>query len=152
MSQSGTGKSKELKITTKQVISPTIIKDDERKAKLMHVIKTYGEISEKGLNMLVKELKDKGFDLGYQFIVIGDKVNSQQLRDDVMSLTYLGYLEVDPKSKKIKISSQGEEALSTLNLNQDMLNKMKELVNGIKSNISLKESEDDLRGKIMKRR
>lgn len=94
-------KSKELKATSKQVISPSILKEDKRKLQLLYIIKALGGVTEKGLITLLYEGSQKGLNLGHQFNTLGNNLISPTAKEDITSLLYLGYVESD-QTKKIE--------------------------------------------------
>jgi hypothetical protein len=107
-----TQKTKEIKVFSVQVITLDQIKKDKRKLTLLNIIKTCNEISEKGLTYLIAMLKDeKGINLGYTILKIGNRVIVRELTDDVKALLYTGLVEVNPKNKKLRLTSNGLEFL-----------------------------------------
>lgn len=81
----GQTKSKDVKLVTKQVITPDVLKEDKRKVKLLYIIKVLGGASEKALVTALNEMKEKGLDLGYQFNIIGGNIFSPM----VLSLIHI---------------------------------------------------------------
>lgn len=113
MSQSGQEKkSKEFKLEPKLVITPEQVLSTDRIVKLLYLLESYGEISEKACYHLIYELKQKGLDIGYTFFKLGDSVSSKQLREDITSLLYLELLETKGRTKKLVLTSKGKEELS----------------------------------------
>lgn len=110
MSKPSSSKSKEIKIITKHVITLDDIKRDPRKIKLLYIISVFGEISEKGLEYLLYEMKQKGHDLGYEFAIVGRVPTSKELFNDVLALKYTGLVETNAL-KKLVMSSLGKEFL-----------------------------------------
>lgn len=104
-------KSKEFRLEPRTVISMESLLSSERVIKLIYILNTYGEISEKGVYHLVHELKERGLDLGYVFFKIGDNISSKQLREDLTSLLYLELLETKGRAKKLVLTSKGREEL-----------------------------------------
>ncbi|BFH73263.1 hypothetical protein SJAV_12070 [Sulfurisphaera javensis] len=147
MSQPGQTKSKELKITSKQVFTPEALKDDRRKVKLLYIIKTLNGASEKALTIGLYELKQKGLDLGYQFNVIGNNVFSPMLKEDVTALLYVGYLENDPQSKKLKLTSNGQEFLDGQQIEDDFKNTLAQLISDIKMKVNAIDEENRLKSR-----
>jgi hypothetical protein len=88
-------KSKELKLVTKQVVTPDSVKEDKRKLQLLYLISNFDGISEKALLYAISELKNRGLDLGYNIVTLGNNVTSPQVKDDLTALLYLGLLEID---------------------------------------------------------
>jgi len=113
LSQSGQEKkSKEFKLEPKLVITPEQVLSTDRIVKLLYLLESYGEISEKACYHLIYELKQKGLDIGYTFFKLGDSVSSKQLREDITSLLYLELLETKGRTKKLVLTSKGKEELS----------------------------------------
>lgn len=104
-------KSKELKIITRPALTINDIVNDVRKIALLHVIKTFGEITEKALYYLIKWIQEKKLDLGYSFFEIAGTLSSKELKEDIIALLYLGLLETNPRNKKLKITADGLDFL-----------------------------------------
>ncbi|MEM1644425.1 MAG: hypothetical protein QXL96_00915 [Ignisphaera sp.] len=105
-------KTKELKTFSAQIITQEHIKKDKRKLLLLSIIKTCGEISEKGLIHLIAMLKEeKGINLGYTVLKIGPRIVVRELQEDTKALLYTGLIEVNPKNKKLRVTSIGNEFL-----------------------------------------
>ncbi|EHP69335.1 MAG: hypothetical protein RXS23_07535 [Metallosphaera yellowstonensis] len=137
-SQGGqSGKSKELKTTSKQVISPSVLKEDKRKLQLLYIIKTLDGVTERALITLLYEGVQKGLDMGYQFNVIGNNVFSPAVKEDLTSLLYLGYLENDPVTKKLKLTNDGEEAFQAnkSSLEESFISSVNQAISELKSKI-----------------
>jgi len=144
---SQTSKSKDLKVVTRQVINPSVIKEDKRKLQLLYIIKTLNSVSEKALTQFLYEAKDKGFNMGYPFSVIGGNVVSQQLKDDITSLLYLGLIENDPGNKKLKLTMSGEETVEgNMSLIDDAFkNSLTQALNELKNKIVAIDEEYSLK-------
>ena len=110
MSKPSSTKSKEIKIITKHVITIQDIEKDPRKIKLLYIISEFGDISEKALQYLLYEMKNKGYDLGYDFTVVGRVPTSKTLFNDLLALKYTGLVETNP-TRKLVVSSLGREFL-----------------------------------------
>lgn len=154
MSQPGqTTKSKELKIVSKQVINPTILKEDKRKLRLLYIIKSLGSVSERGLIVLLYEGSQKGLNLEYTFNVIGNNVFSPSIKEDLTSLLYLGYIESDPVTRKLKVSSNGEEALeqNKESIDEAFKTLFSQILNELKTKIAALDEEYSLKLKSNKR-
>ncbi|ARM75966.1 hypothetical protein [Acidianus manzaensis] len=155
MSQSGPSstKTKELKNVSKQVISPTVLKEDKRKLQLLYIIKSIGSISERAIIALLYDASQKGLNLGYEFNVIGNNVFSPTLKEDITSLLYLGYIETDPANKKLKISSNGEEALeeNKTNIDDNFKNQLNQILSELKAKITALDEEYTLKLRSNKR-
>jgi DUF1009 family protein len=107
-----TQKTKEIKVFSAQVVTIDHIKKDKRKLILLNIIRTCNEISEKGLAHLIALLKDeKNINLGYTILKLGSKVVVRELLEDVKALLYTGLIEVNPKNKKLMLTSNGHEFL-----------------------------------------
>lgn len=107
-----TQKTKEIKVFSTQVVTIDHIKKDKRKLILLNIIRTCNEISEKGLAHLIALLKDeKNINLGYTILKLGSKVVVRELLEDVKALLYTGLIEVNPKNKKLMLTSNGHEFL-----------------------------------------
>ncbi len=133
----GPQKTKELKTFSMQVITQDHIKRDPKKIKILYIVRHLGSISEKALTYLLYLLKnEKGIDLGYSFITIGNKVMSKQILDDIMALLYTGLLESDPRTKKLRVTSNG---LDFLERNPMPTSEINDLLKAI----------DELRGKVL---
>lgn len=144
MSQPGQQKSKELKISNKQVITPSMIKEDKRKVQILYLIKQLNSISEKGLTYLLKELKDKGIDLGYKFLEIANNLVSPDLKEDLTALLYLGLIESD-STKKLKLTTNGIEILESSQIDEDFKNKLSQLLEELKTKINAIDTEYSLK-------
>ncbi len=144
MSQPGKG-GKELKIVTRHPITVDDVRRDERKVRLLHIIRLYGEITEKALQHLVYELGQKGFDTGYEFSMIGGVPSSRSLRDSLIALLYTGLLETNPRNKKLRLTSTAlEEFLPTAKMPEEDLEKLKELIEDLRPKISAIDAEVEL--------
>lgn len=125
VSKQASTKSKELKIITRHVVTVNDVLKDPRKIKLLYLIKEFGEISEKALQYLVYWLKsEKGVDLGYDFLVIGNVPSSKDLKMDIVALLYVGALETNPKNKKLRVTGIGEELLGKVDIDKEELEKL----------------------------
>ncbi|MEM0373375.1 MAG: hypothetical protein QXV69_02750 [Sulfolobaceae archaeon] len=142
MSQAGSQTSrKELKIVTKQVINPNIILEDKKKLYLLYLIKQMESISEKGMLLLINELKNKSIDLGYNIIQIGNNISSPALKEDITSLLYLGYIEIDQVTKRLKVTNKGLEVLENSSIDEGFKNNLNQALNELKTKITAIEQE-----------
>ncbi len=137
-------KSKEIKIETRQVVTPEQVMKNERIMKLLYVIWLYGEISEKGLIHLVHELKEAGIDLGYKFFKIGGTITSKQLREDMLSLLYVDFVETVGRAKKLRITGMGKEALEKFKLPEEETEKLKKEIENLRGKIAAIDAEVEL--------
>lgn len=153
MSQPGTSKSKDLKISTKQVINRSALKEDLRKGQLLHIVRIVQPISEAALQTLIYELQQKGLDMKYAFMSIQAPVarrtfqnrprrreqeegtetqepqertliTSKDLKEDITALLYLGLIENSPSDKRFRLTADGEQALGEVPQDQQFLEKV----------------------------
>ncbi|MEM0504679.1 MAG: hypothetical protein QW267_03425 [Sulfolobales archaeon] len=137
--------SKELKIVTRPVVTIDSIKGDTAKLKLLHIIKHLNSVSEKALTYLIHLLQSEAkVQLKYSFINIGGIPCSKQLRDDINVLLYLGLVETDSVSRKLKLTSSGVEFLEKHGLSGEELKTLLTSVDELKSKISSIDAEADL--------
>ncbi len=144
MSASG-GKTKELKIITRHVITVDDVKKSKNMKIILHIVKHLGEISEKGLTRLLYEMKEKGVDVGYQFVKIGKVVGSKDLHQDIMDLLYVGLLERNPAKNKLRLTPDGEEFLEKYGLPEEEIKPILSLVDQLKPVIEPIEAEVEMR-------
>ncbi|HDN75987.1 MAG TPA: hypothetical protein ENG05_02535 [Acidilobales archaeon] len=145
MSQSKT--TKEIKIVTRPVVTVDAVKRDLRKLKLLHLISMVGDISEKALTQLLYRLKnEKDYDLGYKFFVIADVPNSKELLEDIRVLLYLGLIESDPITRKLRLTSLGKEFLEREGnkVGSDELSKLNEIIEEFKTYIKSLDSTAEI--------
>ena len=147
MSQPGSQtKSKELKLVTKQVVTPDSVKEDKRKLQLLYLISNFDGISEKALLYAISELKNKGLDLGYNIVTLGNNVTSPQVKDDLTALLYLGLLEID-QAKMLKVSSNGKDFLENNPVDEAFKNQLTSLIQELKEKIKAIDEEQRLRSR-----
>ena len=138
-------KSKELKVFSAKVVTPEHIKRDPRKMKLLHIIAHLKSISEKGLTHLLYMLKnEKGVDLGYHFVVVGNKPMSKEVLDELMMLLYAGLIEHNPRNKKLQLTSQGAEFLEQNRLPEEEIKDILSAIDELKPKIETIEMEVEL--------
>ena len=137
-------KSKEIKIEARKVITPEEILRNNRAVKLLYIINMYGSLTEKALNNLVFLLREKGYDLGYRFFRIGDAIASKDLREDMLALLYVDFIESVSRVKKLRVTTAGKEALENKLLSQDELNNLKKIVDELRPQISAIDAEVEL--------
>ncbi len=144
-SKTSSTKSKELKIITRYVVTLKDVERDPRKIKLLYTIKSYGEISEKALQYLVYHLaKDKGIDLGYKFLVIGNVPSSKELKEDMVALLYVGLLETNPRNKKLRVTSLGNEFLEKTKILEPDIEKLSKSIEELRSRIQSIDAEVEM--------
>lgn len=138
--------SKELKIVTRPVVTLDSIRANDRLKRLICILNAYGEITERGLQHLIYELQKSGYDLGYQFLTIKNMVSSKSLREDLVELLYVGVLESDPRNKKFKLTSQGQEFLNEIlpSIPGEEVEKIKGLVEEVRAKITTIDAEAEL--------
>ncbi len=147
MSQPGSQtKSKELKLVTKQVVTSDSVKEDKRKLQLLYLISNFDGISEKALLYAISELKNKGLDLGYNIVTLGNNVTSPQVKDDLTALLYLGLLEND-QAKTLKVSSNGKDFLESNPVDEAFKNQLTSLIQELKEKIKAIDEEQRLRSR-----
>jgi hypothetical protein len=139
-------KSKELKLVTKQVVTPDSVKEDKRKLQLLYLISNFDGISEKALLYAISELKNRGLDLGYNIVTLGNNVTSPQVKDDLTALLYLGLLEID-QAKTLKVSSNGKDFLESNPVDEAFKNQLTSLIQELKEKIKAIDEEQRLRSR-----
>jgi hypothetical protein len=138
-------KTKELKTFSTQVITLDQIRNDKRKLTLVYIIKALGEVSEKGLSYLINYLKEeKKTSLGYNIVKIEDKIIVRELTEDIKSLLYVGIVEVDPKSKKLKLTSNGQEFLESIKVVDKDIEQLYQIVEEYRNKITAIDEEISL--------
>ncbi|MEM2528619.1 MAG: hypothetical protein QXG40_04400 [Ignisphaera sp.] len=129
-------KTKELKTFSVQIVTLDQIRNDKRKLILIYMIKSLKEVSEKGLTYLINYLKEeKKIDLGYNIIKIGNKIIVKELNDDIKLLLYVGIVEMDPKSKKLRLTSSGQEFLENTKIIDKDVEQLLQLVEEYRNKI-----------------
>jgi hypothetical protein len=139
-------KSKELKLVTKQVVTSDSVKEDKRKLQLLYLISNFDGISEKALLYAISELKNKGLDLGYNIVTLGNNVTSPQVKDDLTAMLYLGLLEND-QAKMLKVSSNGKDFLESNPVDEAFKNQLTSLIQELKEKIKAIDEEQRLRSR-----
>ena len=143
-------KSKELKIVTKPVIALESVKNNKRAMKVLYLISELGSVTEKGLSYVIKELSSAGVDLGYRFLEIAGIPTSKELREDIISILYVGLLE-SSQGKKLSVTSQGKEVLSQIQLEQEYIDALKSKLPEIKTKLATILAEADLESRRSRR-
>ncbi len=139
------GSSKELRIVTKPVVTIDAVKKDPKKLRILHIVKEMGKISERSLTNLVYMLKkDKNTDIGYDFLVIGDTPSCRALAEDLRILLYLGLLETDPITRKLRLTSAGAEFLEQNKLSDEELENLRKAIEELKPRIVAEETTTDI--------
>ncbi|MEM1541676.1 MAG: hypothetical protein QW101_05520 [Ignisphaera sp.] len=138
-------KTKELKIFSTQIITLDQIKKDKRKLLLLNIIKNYNEVSEKGLAYLITLLKDeKGFNINYTTVKLGNRAIVRELQDDIKALLYTGLVEVNPKNKKLRLTSNGQEFLESTSKEVESFNDVLQAAEELKTRVQLVDEEVSL--------
>jgi len=153
MSKPTSGKTKELKIITRHVITIDDIKKDPRKVKLLYIISEIGSISEKALQYLLYYMKENGYDLGYYFVLLGQTPSSKELLNDTLALRYVGLLETNPR-KKLVVTSLGKEFLDKNSniIPDEEKDQIKKLIEELRIKIAPIDAEVELRAGPRRRR
>jgi hypothetical protein len=109
---SGAEKSKDVKIVTRHVVTLSEVEKNPRLVTLLYIVSlAKSGISEKALVNLVYLMRENGFNLGYNFVVVGNTPTSKDLLGDLTLLKYIGLVEV-AGNKKLVVTSLGRELLS----------------------------------------
>lgn len=108
--QEGT-KSKELKIASVQVVTRDAVMKNQRQMSVLFIIDKLGPMHERTLHEIVRHVQEKGISLGYNFIKVAEGSHSPELKNDLISLTYVGFIESDPVRRKVRTTGDGKEAL-----------------------------------------
>ncbi|AFH42396.1 hypothetical protein [Fervidicoccus fontis] len=140
-------KSKELKLEAKQLITRDQVMQNPKLMKLLKLIDIYGEITEKGLNTLIYKLKEKGIQFDYTFFKVGNAIVSKSLKEDILALLYVEFLETAGRAKKLKTTSIGKEALSLVRIPENEMNELKKAVEELRGEIAMVEAEVELQSK-----
>jgi hypothetical protein len=136
-------KSKELKITTKHVITLDQIKSNERAIKLLYIIFRFGEITEKALMHLIKDLKEEGIDLKYNIVEIAGNPVSKELKEELTALLYVGLIESIAPSKKLNITTQGKEFIENISIDEEFKSNVDPIIEKLRSKLSSMVAEAD---------
>lgn len=138
------GKSKELKIVTVQVVTPEKVMQNRRQMSLLYIIDALGPLHERSLTEVAYVIQDKGLDLGYDFRKVGNNIYSQSLKNDLVTLMYVGFLETEPGLyRKLKTTSQGKTALEKGGAPQGVADFIKAHFEELRNRVSLVDAEID---------
>ncbi|ABN70380.1 conserved hypothetical protein [Staphylothermus marinus F1] len=153
MSKPSTGRSKELKIVTRHVITINDIEKDHRKIKLLYIISQLGSISEKALQYLLYYMKEKGYDLGYNYVMLGQFPSSKEILNDTLALRYVGLLETNPR-KKLEVTSLGKEFLEKHSnvISDEEKEEIQKLIEELRIKIAPIDAEVEMRTRPRRRR
>jgi len=110
--QEGKG-TKELKIVSVSVVKPEQVVKNPRQMGLLYVIDKLGPTHEKTLQHIVYDLQEEyGVDFGYDFRKIGNTPYSPMLKNDLVQLLYVGFVETEPGLyRKLRTTNTGKDAL-----------------------------------------
>ncbi|MEZ0393552.1 MAG: hypothetical protein ABWK00_00670 [Desulfurococcaceae archaeon] len=145
--QPATGKTKELKIVTRSVATLADVERSPRLIRLLYVISLAERgISEKALSYLIRELKAQGYDMKYDFMMIGDVPMSRELQNDILLLRYVGLAENNIK-RKLVITSAGREFLSKVEgtIPQEERELLRKLYEAVRPKIAPIDAEVEIR-------
>lgn len=142
--QESTKGTKELKIVTVQVVTRDKVVKNQRQMGLLYIISALGPLHERTLQDVVKHLKDLGADLGYEFRKVGDSMYSFDVKNDVIALTYVGFVEADPSRKKYRVTGEGMEALDKHGAPPGLVKVVEENRENLKNLVALLNSQVDL--------
>ena len=95
---------------------------------------------------------EKNVDVGYEFIMIGDTPSSRALAEDIRILLYLGLLETDPVTRRLRLTSIGEEFLEQNKLPEDEAEPLMKAIEELKPRIEAEESTTELLLRGLRRR
>ncbi len=139
------GKGKELKIVTIHVITRDKVLANERQVALLYLIDKFGPLHEKTLMDLVKNIQELGFDMGYQFTVIGRYPYSPELKNDLTALMYVGFVETEPGMyRKLRTTSDGKDALEKARVPQGLVEAVNKNFEDLRNKTSMIDDELDL--------
>jgi len=146
---------KELKIVTVQVVTRDKVESDARKMSLLYIISKLGPLHEKTLQHALYEIQEMGYDLGYKFTLVAGTPVSQELKSDLVALTYVGYVETEPTLyRKLRATNDGLDALERFQVPENLARLLEEKYEEIKNKTSVIEGEIDrqLRAERVRRR
>ncbi len=155
MSQKGqsTSTTKELKIIARPVVTLDAVKKDLNKLKILHIINELNEISEKGLINAIYILKmEKNIAFTYNFTLVGQVPSSKEISEDIRILLYLGLVETNPVTRKLRLTSLGKEFLTQNKLEENLLNELKTALDEVKNKIIAEDKTIELSVGPKKRR
>jgi hypothetical protein len=138
------GKSKELKIVTVQVVTKDKVVKNPRQMALLYIIDSLGPLHERTLHDIVKHIQDLGGDLGYEFKSLGVGLHCPELKNDLIALTYVGFVEVDPVKRKYRSTGEGKEALEKYGAPPGVVRIVEENKVNLKNLVALFDSQIDM--------
>ncbi len=138
------GSVKELKIASFQVVNKDKVMQNPKMMGLIYLVNRLGPIHERTLHMIVNEIQGKGFDLGYQFFNIGQEPYSPALKNDIVALLYVGFLETEPRYRKLVVSSSGREALEKVGAPKGLQDLVESSIQELKAKSSMMDARIDV--------
>jgi len=139
------GKTKDLKIITVQVVTRDRVVKNPRQMGLLYIIDKLGPIHEKTLQIVTHEIQKRGAQLGYNFTVVAGVPYSPEFRNDLVALTYVGFVEVNPrKNRKLQTTSDGKEALEKHGAPKSVVEVIEKYFEELRNLAMLKDAEVDL--------
>jgi len=142
--QEGKG-SKELKITTIHVVTPDKVLSNERQVSLLYLIDRFGPLHEKTVMKLAYMLSEKGYNLGYNFRLVGDSPYSPDLRNDLVALLYVGFIETESSLyRKLRSTGEGKDALAKARVPRGLIDVVNKNFEEFRNTASMVDSELDL--------
>lgn len=148
--QEATTKTKELKISAVQVVTREAVLKNQRQMSLLYIIDALGPMHERTVHEVVKRIQEMGAGMNYNFVKLGEDFHSPELKNDLISLTYVGFLETDIERRKIRTTGDGKEALEKHGAPQGIVKLIEENKDVLKNAVILSDSKIDL--EIRKRR
>lgn len=139
-----TGRSKELKIVTVHVVTRDKVVKNQRQMSLLYIIDSLGPMHERTLHDIVKHIQDLGGELGYEFKSLGVGLHSPDLKNDLIALTYVGFVEIDPVRRKIRSTGEGKEALDRYGAPPGLVKIVEENKVNLKNLVALFDSHVDM--------
>ncbi len=137
--------SKELKITTIHVVTPDKVLSNERQVSLLYLIDKFGPLHEKTIMKLVYMLNEKGYNLGYNFRLVGDSPYSPELKNDLVALLYVGFIEAETTLyRKLRTTGEGKDALAKANVPKGLIDVINKNFEEFRNTASMVDSELDL--------
>lgn len=139
------GKTKDLKIITVQVVTKDRVVKNPRQMGLLYIIDKLGPIHEKTLQIIAYEVQKRGAQLGYNFTVVAGVPYSPEFRNDLVALTYVGFVEVNPrKNRKLQTTNDGKEALEKHGAPKSVVEVLEKHFEELRNMAMLKDAEIDL--------
>ncbi|MEB3787646.1 MAG: hypothetical protein GSR78_02690 [Desulfurococcales archaeon] len=136
---------KELKIVTYHVITRDKVVANERQMSLLYIIDRFGPLHEKTLMELAQAIQEMGYELGYTFKQVGGSPFSPELKNDLIALMYVGFVETEPNLyRKLKTTSDGKDALEKATIPQGLVDVINKNFEKLRNKASIRDQELDL--------